>query len=573
MGSLGSADTCAGSIGERLLGWGLMVAIFRFTVPARKEWSPAEQAEFVRAAAILRGTGLPIVCETGVSDEGDPWVIFLREDTGDVIAHIAKIDGQVMAASAATGDVVSGPSFRTVMDKVVRSQPLVLPATSVGDRIHLHPSAVVVAFIATALAWAVEEDARMYDWKVDADGTVALVGGGRESSGNVLRDALFSKAEASRLGLDTSHHNLSSSLVAAAALAAVAMVAKSLELMGDETERVAAAPDTSDHTDAAVQHDGGAVPADAQAAAPDVAATHGTSDGDPLDVADLGQESLTWRGMVEALAARTIKLLFDASRIAELPDLAALPTDKARLADGLIETVTLKTLPQVSDDSAAEAPPPRIEVALSKNEVAAPETLEPEPTAHAVAQAPQTQGLSFTFHGYSFTVSTEVSKSLFPELGPRLTFTDGPVSQQSSSVYVASSDLLDATPPTTTAATTQPADSGYKLIDDILSFAASPGHELNASAPAIQSLNGALASMTPYLPSADRILIIDIADLNADFFQFVKGLTMMSQKAAEKLMPSLELHAQAEFTLASGETLKLMGVIDLNDYLPSGTHA
>ena len=110
---------------------------------------------------------------------------------------------------------------------------------------------------------------------------------------------------------------------------------------------------------------------------------------------------------------------------------------------------------------------------------------------------------------------------------------------------------------------------GYKLIDDILIFAADSRHELHASAPAIQSLNSALASLVQILPAADRILIIDVPDLNADFFQFVKGLTMMSQAAAEKLMPSLELHAQAEFVLSNDQTLKLMGVIDLKDYHPT----
>ena len=547
-----------------------MVAIFRFTLPTRKEWSAAEQAEFVRTAAILRGTGLPVICETGVSDEGDPWVIFLREDTGDVIAHIAKIDGQVMAASAATGDVVCGPSFRTVMDKVVRSQPLVLPASSLGDRIHLHPSTVIIAFIATALAWSLEDDARLYDWKVDSDGTVALVSGGRDASGNVLRDSLFSKAEASRLGLDSGNHNLSSSLVVAAALAAVAIVAKSLELMDDEAGRVAAVPDTTDRSHVVAKHDANAAPADAQVALPDVAATHGSSGGDQLDVADLGQDGLMWRDVVDGLASHNIKLLFDASRVGQLSDLPLRATDKAGLAGGLIETVSLRALPPVSEAAGPDTPAPATITAPKNEVVEAPAA----PGTHAVAQPPQPlQGLKFDYHGNSYTVSPD-AKFLFPDLGPRLTFADGPDNHQASSVSVTVSQLLnDPTPPATT--TTQTADtqhSGYKLIDDILSFSADSHHELTASASAIQSLNGALANMALFLPSADRILIIDVPELNADFFQFVKGLTGMSRQAAEKLMPSLELHAQAEFVLPNDQTLKLLGVIDLKDYLPSGMH-
>lgn len=545
-----------------------MVAIFRFTLPTRKEWSAAEQAEFVRTAAILRGTGLPVICETGVSDEGDPWVIFLREDTGDVIAHIAKIDGQVMAASAATGDVVCGPSFRTVMDKVVRSQPLVLPASSLGDRIHLHPSTVIIAFIATALAWSLEDDARLYDWKVDSDGTVALVGG-RDASGNVLRDSLFSKAEASRLGLDSGNHNLSSSLVVAAALAAVAIVARSLELIDDEANRVAAVPDTTDRSHLVAQHDANAAPVDPQAALPDVAAAHGSSGGDQLDVADLGQDGLMWRDVVDGLASHNIKLLFDASRVGQLSDVPVPATDKAGLADGLIETVSLRALPPVSEVAATDTPAPATITAPKNEVVEAPAT----PATHAVAQ-PSLQATKLVdYHGSSYTVSLD-AKFLFPELGPRLTFTDGPDNPQTSAVSINVSELLlDPTPPaTTTTQTANTQNSGYKLIDDILSFSANSHHELTASAPAIQSLNGALASMALFLPQADRYLIIDFPDLNADFFQFVKGLNVMSLQAAEKLMPSLELHAQAEFVLSNDQTLKLMGVIDLKDYLPSGMH-
>jgi len=550
-----------------------MVAIFRFTVPARKDWSPAEQAEFVRAAAILRGTGLPIACETGMSDEGDPWVIFLREDTGDVIAHIAKIDGQVMAASAATGDVVCGPSFRTVMDKVVRSQPLVLPAATLGDRVHLHPSTVMIAFIATALAWSVEDNGRHYDWKVDGEGTVALVGG-RDPSGNVLRDSLFSKAEASRLGLDGGSHHLSNSLVVAAALAAVAIVAKSLEVMNDETTRLTAAPDAADRSLVAAQHESNAVPADAQAALPDGAAAHGSSEGEQLDVAEPGHDGTLWRAVVDKLAAQNIKLLFDAGRAGELPDVP-LPTDTAGLADGLIETVSLRTLPPVSEMAAQETPA-LAAVNAAKNEVEVAE----QPAAgasHTVAHAPQAQGPTFTVHGTS-----ELSKLLglsSDAFGPsRLTFSfDGPESHQPVAVSVGTSDLIEDLPQPETAATPttpQTPSSGYRLIDDILTFAASSSHELNAPAAAIRSLNGALAdpSLALILPSADRILIIDLPNLNADFFQFVKGLTMMSRSAAEEIMPSLALHAQAEFALANGDTLKLMGIIDLNDYTAAGLH-
>jgi hypothetical protein len=544
-----------------------MVAIFRFTLPTRKEWSAAEQAEFVRAAAILRGTGLPIVCETGMSDEGDPWVIFLREDTGDVIAHIAKIDGQVMAASAATGDVVCGPSFRTVMDKVVRSQPLVLPSSSVGDRIHLHPAAVIVAFIATALAWSLDDDARVYDWKVDADGTVALTGGGRDSSGNVLRDSLFSKAEASRLGLDINNHNLSSSLVVAAALAAVAIAAKSMDLLlGDDSDRVTALPDSTDRTHAVALHDSNALPSDPQVAAADVAVTNGASGGDHLAAADLGQEGLLWRGMADSFASHNIKLLFDASRVGQLPELPVLAADKAGLADGLIQTVNLKSLPPISEAPADGAPNP-VAVVAQRNEAVTTEKADTD-ASHAATTQQQPTALSPVSHVVS---SSEPFKLVFSADLRWLTFHDDPITAKAPTVaadpVAAAEHVAETAAQPAATSTSSPTGTEYQLlVGNILSFANDPHHELAASASTVKPLQQALADFKPWLPDANLILIVDIPGVkNANVFKF-ESLTMVTQEAAERLMPSVEFHVQQEVSLGNGQTLKLLGVIDLHDY-------
>ena len=131
-----------------------MATILRFSFATKRDWSNIEQAEFARAAALLRRSGLQIACEWGLSDEGDPWTIFLRQDTGDVIAHIARIDGRLFAASTVSGDVVAGPTLRSVMDKIVRSQPLVMLPPDQSGQIHLHPATVLLAFVATAFVWS-----------------------------------------------------------------------------------------------------------------------------------------------------------------------------------------------------------------------------------------------------------------------------------------------------------------------------------------------------------------------------------------------------------------------------------
>jgi len=75
-----------------------------------------------------------------------------------------------------------------------------------------------------------------------------------------------------------------------------------------------------------------------------------------------------------------------------------------------------------------------------------------------------------------------------------------------------------------------------------------------------------LADFKPWLPDANLILIVDIPGVkNANVFKF-ESLTMVTQEAAERLMPSVEFHVQQEVSLGNGQTLKLLGVIDLHDY-------
>ncbi len=101
---------------------------------------------------ILGRAGLSVDTDMGMSDEGDPWFVFCRADCGDVIAHFARIDGQFVAASVAVDETYRGANFRQIVERMVKSQPLVLPPAGRGTRLLMHPSVVLTAFVATALA-------------------------------------------------------------------------------------------------------------------------------------------------------------------------------------------------------------------------------------------------------------------------------------------------------------------------------------------------------------------------------------------------------------------------------------
>ena len=56
-------------------------------------WSTQEIAEFYRIADIMARAGLRVEIDQGVTDEGEPWLVFVRPETDDVVAHFARIDG------------------------------------------------------------------------------------------------------------------------------------------------------------------------------------------------------------------------------------------------------------------------------------------------------------------------------------------------------------------------------------------------------------------------------------------------------------------------------------------------
>ena len=65
--------------------------------PKKRWWTNQELAEFYRVSDIMAQAGLEVDSESGLSDEGDPWFVYVRSDTGDVIAHFAIIDGTFIA--------------------------------------------------------------------------------------------------------------------------------------------------------------------------------------------------------------------------------------------------------------------------------------------------------------------------------------------------------------------------------------------------------------------------------------------------------------------------------------------
>ncbi len=124
--------------------------------PKKRWWTNQELAEFYRVSDIMAQAGLEVDSESGLSDEGDPWFVYVRSDTGDVIAHFAIIDGTFIAVSAVTQDLYRGKDIRSLIDQLVERHPMMMPSGSNG-KVVLHPSILLTAFVAAAFVAASEE--------------------------------------------------------------------------------------------------------------------------------------------------------------------------------------------------------------------------------------------------------------------------------------------------------------------------------------------------------------------------------------------------------------------------------
>src|SRR5689334_5886336 len=59
----------------------------------RRGWSNCELAQFHRMIAILCDVGSTFETDCGVTDEGEPWLVFCEADSGEMFAHFARIGG------------------------------------------------------------------------------------------------------------------------------------------------------------------------------------------------------------------------------------------------------------------------------------------------------------------------------------------------------------------------------------------------------------------------------------------------------------------------------------------------
>lgn len=121
-------------------------------VSPQQDWTQQELAELYRVRDRLTQSGIAVSVETGLTDECEPWAVFVHSETGDAFVHIARLDGDVVVANMTANVVYRGQDFRAITDQMLDAAPLVMPRAGRGDRkVVMHPRSVFTAFVAAAV--------------------------------------------------------------------------------------------------------------------------------------------------------------------------------------------------------------------------------------------------------------------------------------------------------------------------------------------------------------------------------------------------------------------------------------
>lgn len=115
------------------------------------DWSSQQLAEFYRVESALVQARVPVEIDRGVTDEGDPWLVFAHLETGDIMVHFAREGGVYVAAVPSIPWMARGSDLRALISEFMQSHPVLLPARAEKkSNVLLHPGALFTAFVATA---------------------------------------------------------------------------------------------------------------------------------------------------------------------------------------------------------------------------------------------------------------------------------------------------------------------------------------------------------------------------------------------------------------------------------------
>jgi hypothetical protein len=539
-----------------------------FRTPAARPldlgWQQNELAEFYRVVALLARSGLAVSLQTGVSDEGDPWAVIVRDDTGDVLVHLARMDGQFVVASAAGPPARRGRDLRAVVDAVMADSPMVSAPVRKSDSLFLHPTTVLAAFIVTA--WAHTETLQSRYSRPEPPSTdPASTDPASPDQRATQPQAPPAIRSAGPADVFLAPSSPALAIAAAALLAVSAYVTAQADLQGTVAMQVD--PDAFVQAALAYEHDEAAVQqkapedlAGSEAGAVARAADGWTvADTFPRELVGPSSEEQPDQPVVHALAALpdagVVSFLPEASRMSSEVDISLVLTAEM---DAAKEAPT-KRVPTVSDQG------PNAEASAQVGSTSAGRALS-DAEAPSVPAAPggswQAQGQAF-FIGPIYETAARFLH-LLPPLADGPDGPDGyglPATPPATAGSATASESLASAP--VSPAEPQPEPAANQNAQILLEFMADQSRtvgDLEISWEAI--LQGVTDA-----PEARKAVIFDAGWLAGRSFMLMPGVLMVED---DLLVDAIDVaaHFQVQTALLNvgdGLSLKLIGIVDILD--------
>jgi hypothetical protein len=80
------------------------------------DWSLLEMSTIVEVGRSLELRGIRVEFDCGVTDEGDPWLVFCDADSSELLCHVARLGTQYVACLPFGDTGITGATLTDVLD-------------------------------------------------------------------------------------------------------------------------------------------------------------------------------------------------------------------------------------------------------------------------------------------------------------------------------------------------------------------------------------------------------------------------------------------------------------------------
>ncbi|MEO1746111.1 MAG: hypothetical protein AAFR13_06225 [Pseudomonadota bacterium] len=124
---------------------------FRKTTETQ-DWCQQEIADLYRAHNLLGQNGMVFGLDRGLSDEGDPWLIFYDFQSNDAFLHVARIDGRCILACPQLGMKLWGHSIDELLGQFEGEISAMIARRNApsGNKVVRHPASRAIFAITSA---------------------------------------------------------------------------------------------------------------------------------------------------------------------------------------------------------------------------------------------------------------------------------------------------------------------------------------------------------------------------------------------------------------------------------------